>query len=203
MSRLKILFTALACLMATMAQARTLQQAVRQMVADHPALQLVDIYKSLAQERFGPGHLVADTAAARQYLVQELAQVLPSQSRSIEPCGIEGTYSRLPLRVITDSLISLDEYFSLFLQGLRPVTQSQIEAWQKEWPLMEQQIAAMDLNLPNYDSDRDMIAQALAQGHYALHHSPAYRATYHPHYRIIRSDLLPQSLSLRSSSMER
>ena len=44
----------------------------------------------------------------------------------------------------------------------------------------------MSLDLPRYEQDKEYIEQVLSQGNYAVSHSPAYRAAYTPHYRIVR-----------------
>ena len=46
-------------------------------------------------------------------------------------------------------------------------------------------------DIPDLQEDKARIDDLLASGQYAYHHSAAYHAAYHPHYRIIASHLIP------------
>lgn len=185
-------FLLLLLLVAATAQAQDYDVAVRRQLAERPASTLIDLYKSFMQDALGPGHLIADTAAARRYLRYELAEA--TEPQSVEPCGTGRTYVRAPLSLIREGRISEDAYFRLFLQGLRPVSTSDLKAWRTEWRAIQRTIDRLHLSLPHYRRDRRTIRRALRRGHYALHHSQAYNQAYHPHYRIMRRTLLHTAL---------
>ena len=70
-----VLCSLLLCALLSCSGASGVHTAVERMMADYPASTLQDIYKSFFQDRFGPGHIVADTAQAVAYLRHELGSV--------------------------------------------------------------------------------------------------------------------------------
>lgn len=163
--------------------------AVERMMADYPASTLQDIYKSFFQDRFGPGHIVADTAQAAAYLRRELGTVENLDVKLYEPTGEHGNYYRVALAVIASGKIPFDTYLSCFLRSVREVEPVDVEEWAAEWAQKEMVIASMDLGLPGYAKDAAAIEEMLSSGHYAVHHSKLYNVHYAPHYRIIAKDI--------------
>ena len=74
--------------------------SVERMLTDYPQLTLQDIYKSFFQDRFGPGHIVPDSAKAAAYLRHELASVDNLDVMLYEPTGDKGDYYRVALATI-------------------------------------------------------------------------------------------------------
>ena len=163
--------------------------AVERMMADYPASTLQDIYKSFFQDRFGPGHMVADTAQAAAYLRHELESVENLDVKLYEPTGEHGNYYRVALAAIANGKVPFDTYLSCFLRSVREVDAVDVEEWAAEWARMEKVISSMDLGLPGYAEDAAAIEEMLASGHYAVHHSKLYNGHYAPHYRIIAKDI--------------
>lgn len=163
--------------------------AVERMMADYPASTLQDIYKSFFQDRFGPGHIVADTAQAAAYLRHELESVENLDVKLYEPTGEHGNYYRVSLAAIASGKVPFDTYLSCFLRSVREVEAVDVEEWAVEWALKERVIASMDLGLPGYAEDAAAIEEMLSSGHYAVHHSKRYNGQYAPHYRIIAKDI--------------
>lgn len=163
--------------------------AVERMMADYPASTLQDIYKSFFQDRFGPGHIVADTAQAAAYLRHELGSVENLDVKLYEPTGEHGNYYRVSLAAIASGKVPFDTYLSCFLRSVREVEAVDVEEWAVEWALKERVIASMDLGLPGYAEDAAAIEEMLSSGHYAVHHSKRYNGQYAPHYRIIAKDI--------------
>lgn len=152
------------------------------MLVRYPDSELRDIYKSFFQDRFGPGHLIGDTLAARRYLHSELIKMGESSLPYYEPAGAGGNYYRVSLAVIRDGLITEDEFFKAFMESAGKVTFPTIADWTAEWNDI---LKVIPTNLRNYDSDKAMIDSVLASGNYAVHHSRRFNASYHPHYRLI------------------
>ena len=165
------------------------RMAVERMMADYPASTLQDIYKSFFQDRFGPGHMVPDSAGAAAYLRRELGAVDDLDVKLYEPTGEHGNYYRVALAAIAGGKVPFDTYLSCFLRSVRDVGAVDVEAWAAEWAQMEQVIASMDLALPGYAEDAAAIEEMLASGHYAVHHSKQYNGNYAPHYRIISKEI--------------
>ena len=163
--------------------------AVERMLADYPQSTLQDIYKSFFQDRFGPGHIVPDSAKAVAYLRRELSTVEDTCVLMYEPTGDQGNYCRVALAAITSGRVPFDTYMSAFLRSVREVRSVDVEAWAAEWQQIERIIRGMGLFLPGFDADAAAIAGQLAEGHYAVHHSRRYNGHYAPHYRIIAKDI--------------
>ena len=167
---------------------------VSRQVSTYPESRLLDLYKSCFQDYMGAEHLIADTASTRQYLRHELAttsldELLPWR---YEPCGPGGNHVRVSLRCVLEGLISEDALFDAFV---RSATGGQdVNEWRARWNEMAATIDTMGLALKDYDSDRRFIDSILAQGKYAISHSPEYREAYHPHYRIVARDIFEAEL---------
>ena len=146
--------------------------------------------------RMGAEHLVGDTLSVRRYLEYELQQIEGDSLMSwyAELCGLQGRYVRVSLRVVQEGLVSLDQLLSAFIRSANGSVRPSVEVWKAEWEKIVGQIDEMRLGLPHYDNDRHFIADALAQGKYAISHSPDYRAAYRPHYRIVRRDIFEREL---------
>ncbi len=155
---------------------------VEEILHKYPDSELRDIYKSFFQDRFGPGHLVADTLAARRYLHSELMSMGESALPYYEPAGAGCNYYRVSFAVIRDGFVTEDEFFKTFMESAGNVVFPTIEEWTAEWNDI---LKFVPTNLKNYDSDKAMIDSVLASGNYAVHHSRRFNASYHPHYRLI------------------
>ena len=168
--------------------------AVERMLTDYPQSTLQDIYKSFFQDRFGPGHIVPDSAKAAAYLRHELASVDNLDVMLYEPTGDKGDYYRVALATIAGGKVPFDKYLSCFLRSVKEVQPVEVEHWAAEWQQIEGIIATMGLSMPNYDADAKAIAAMLAEGHYAVHHSRLYNEHYAPHYRIIAKDIFKKEI---------
>lgn len=194
MKHLFLLF-AMSC-MALVGMSQNIDEMVKNQLSNYPKSRLLDIYKSCFQDFMGAEHLVGDTLSVRRYLEYELQQVEGDSLMSwyAEPCGLQGRYVRVSLRVVQEGLVSLDQLLSAFIRSANGSVRPSVEVWKAEWEKIVGQIDEMRLGLPYYDDDRRFIADVLAQGKYAISHSPDYRAAYRPHYRIVRRDIFEREL---------
>ena len=98
------------------AQSLAIREAIDRQMATYPESTLQDVYKSFYQDRFGPGHMISDTASARSYLMREISKPSgcspqPSLSRdlpsTLSHCGAknlaEGPYEGLIVNGIRNS----------------------------------------------------------------------------------------------------
>lgn len=182
--------------MALVGMSQNIDEMVKNQLSNYPKSRLLDIYKSCFQDFMGAEHLVGDTLSVRRYLEYELQQVEGDSLMSwyAEPCGLQGRYVRVSLRVVQKGLVSLDQLLSAFIRSANGSVRPSVEVWETEWEKIVGQIDEMRLGLPYYDDDRRFIADVLAQGKYAISHSPDYRAAYRPHYRIVRRDIFEREL---------
>ncbi len=170
------------------------RSAVERMMANYPHSTLQDIYKSFFQDNFGPGHAVPDSVQAAAWLRGELAKVERLDVPFYEPTGCNGNYYRVSLAAIASGKVQFDDFLSAFLRSVRAVLPSEVDAWSREWEMIEGIVAAMGLSLPNYDADAVAIKEMLVAGHYAVHHSRLYNERYAPHYRIIAKDIFEKEI---------
>lgn len=173
------------------------KKAVRYQVETYPKSHLMDIYKSFFQDKFGPGHLLSDTAAAGRYLRYELSSYsldtcdhIIGNGTGYESMGYDGNFIRVDLALIKNGTMSYDQFFDLFLKSMKDVTTVDVAAWKDEWTRVEKIIAGMDLSLPDYETERDRISAALSEGEYVWHHSSEFNRAYQPHYRIMSAAVL-------------
>lgn len=170
---------------------KELRMAVEWQLATYPESTLQDIYKAFYQEHFGPEHMISDTERVGNYLKSELSLMGKDRSRVyFESIGVEGNYVRVYLDVITDGLITPDQLLQAFVEsanaGKEPTT-----SWACKWDAI---VEVVDEIKPVFGAEeRELLRQASINGQ-AVHHSRAYNATYHPHYRIVERTIFENVL---------
>lgn len=176
------------------AGADSVKAAVERWMAEYPESQYADLYKNFFQDSFGPGHLLADKAAARRYLESELASAGAMDGPLLEPTGDAGRFVRVNLSLIRDGVIPIDVFFSAFVRSMENLELHTDDEWRNHWHEIDSIITSMDLSLPEEEADRAVVNQALRSGDFAVHHSERYNDAYARHYRIIRSDIVEKEL---------
>ena len=163
-----------------------LRHAIEHQLAVYPQSTLQDVYKAFYQEHFGPEHMITDTAAVRKYLDHELT-VMGDERGALyyEPIGLEGNYVRVYLKAVKDNLITAQELMQAFLDSAAARQELAVE-WAAKWNTI---VEVIDAIKPGFgDSERDLLHKASLENQ-AVHHSRAYNAAYHPHYRIIHRNI--------------
>ena len=193
---MSILIAAMGLVTTGSAQEMATEGFVTGLLEQYPQARLLDVYKSCFQDFMGAEHLVGDTASVRSYLEQELATIEASalQPWDYEPCGINGNYVRVSLRAVLEGRITADGLMEVFIASANTSPRSSVNSWAERWHEIVGAIDQMGVTLPYYDQDKHFIEEVLAQGKYAISHSPEYRAAYAPHYRIVRRDIFERDL---------
>lgn len=169
--------------------------AVENQMKNYPESTLQDLYKFFFQDYFGPGHIVSDSVAARNYLISELDEMGDDSAVLLyESTGYKNNFVRVSLDVVRDSIVPFDAYLSSFLRSVKDVKGLSQDEWCKEWSKIFSVIDDMDLDLPDYDRDKVAIDSLLDAGKYVMHHSRSYGVAYHPHYRILRRDIFEKEI---------
>ena len=171
-----------------------IRQSVERQMERYPHSTLRDLYKNYFQDRFGPGHIIADEKAADNYLRYELENSTTMEGDDYEPTGYEERFMRVNLSVIADGRVPYDKYLSAFVRsvnGIEPIT---VEQWREEWKVIDEVINKMNLNLSNYEADRAEIWALLERGEYVMHHSKLFEQHYDPHYRIIEREIFQREI---------
>ena len=158
----------------------------------YPESTLQDIYKSFYQDRFGPGHMITDTASVRQYLLKELSENDVASTVRFEPTGSEGRFVRVYLSAIADSLITADQLLDAFVRSANMVKAE--TDWEAEGKAVVGTITKYDIQVQGFE-DASLLDEA-SRDRQVVHHSRAYNAAYHPHYRIVERSIFEKELRL-------
>lgn len=190
---------------------RRVSERVVWQMDNYPESRLVDIYKNFFQDRFGPGHMIADSASAGAYLRSELLKVKGrSQVNLAEVTGWRGDYVRVDLSVITEGLVSYQVFFEAFMESARGIrlplagkpegesakdsADKSIDDWEKEWKRIEKIAKDSYPDIPDFQKDSRFLDSLLNTGKYVVHHSDTYSKSYDPHYRLFRKDVFETRL---------
>lgn len=169
-----------------------LRQAIERQLATYPKSQLQDIYKAFYQEHFGAEHMITDKEAARNYLDQELATMQDKRDGIyVEPIGMSGDYVRVYLIAVSHKILSSSQLLQAFIESAgdhKPPTIS----WATKWQAIVEVVDEVSPGLGS-DDERAMLLQA-SLNNQAVHHSQAYNAAYHPHYRIVTREIFEKIL---------
>ena len=168
---------------------------VSRQMARYPKSHLLDLYKSCFQDYMGAEHLVSDRERVKTYLDEELttADIDDLPEWFYEPCGIKGRYVRVSLRAVKEGLITEDMLLDAFVRSAN-VKRPSVKSWGRKWHKIIVTIDKMNLNLPDYDKEKQFIDSLLSVGKYAISHSSDYREAYHPHYRIVERRIFENEL---------
>lgn len=175
-------------ILATPSVTDSISEALDYQLTHYPSSQYRDVYKNFMQDFFGPGHILADTAASRHYLRQELAEEGPFDGPLYEKTGFKGNFYRVNLSLIKDSVIPYDTFFPAFVESVQGIIPPSGGEWMKTWNLIDSVIVAKGLHFPDEDIDRQALAEQFAEGNFIAHHSLRFNDSVHFHYRIISRD---------------
>ena len=161
-----------------------------------------DIYKSFCQDNLGPGHLIPDPAYARDYLTTELTSFredldslrYDAPARMYEPVGDRGNYVRVDLSVVLDGLVSEEMLLDAFVRSANEGRTVSPEEWVAKWEDIARIIRKDFKDIPGAEEDLTRLDSLIKEGNLIMHHSPAFEAAYHPHYRIIAKDIFETEL---------
>ena len=183
----KVIILSMTLLCALSLSAQDIEKFVKWQMETYPELRLLDIYKSCFQDYMGAEHLVSDSERVKTYLDEELETTTLDELMPwyYEPCGIDSNYYRVSIRAIKEDIITEEMLLDAFVRSANSVERPSVELWRDRWHVIIGTIDKMQINLPHYEEDKLFIDSILSVGKYAISHSPEYRETYHPHYRII------------------
>lgn len=166
------------------------REAVLRQQHIYPDITLQDLYKSFFQDRFGPEHLVSDSATVAKYILEELKTSDILDGPKTEPTGYLQNYQRVNLLYIQNGEISIGDFVHAFMESAKTSVYS-IDEWKKEWRQIDEVIASMDLNLSDYAETRMKLFNLIDSGKYVMHHSSSFHK-YNFHYRIISTEIFLQ-----------
>ena len=167
---------------------------VRSYFLKYPEATLQDIYKGSFQDVFGPAHLLTNREAVENYINREIETAESLEGEDYVPCGWQGNFYQVNLKVIADGRIPMDDFVDAFMASANGIDTTLTQAWLDEWKLLQQATRKIVPHLQGFKEDSTLLANLLKQGKYVVHHSRKFNQYYHPHYRIIRRDLFEKKI---------
>ena len=178
---------------------KKMESAVIMQLKQYPESTLQDIYKNFHQDRFGPGHAIANPASSLQYLEYELSTMDDVKtSQAIELLGWEHRFVRIPLTVVKEGKMAREDLNALFIASAFEIPPEAGDEWRKEWQQITRMIQKRKLPVKNFEEDKIFIDSLLNENPMvALHHSNAFNELYHPHYRVVKKELFEEKYGFR------
>ena len=178
-------------------QSSVTEKAISRQLQDYPESRVQDIYKSFCQDNLGPEHLIPDPDYARNYLSTELASFredldslrYEAPERMYYPVGDQGNYVRVDLSVVLDGLVSEEALLDAFVRSANEGKRVPEGQWIAKWNEVARIIRKDFGDIPGAEEDLQRLDSLMKEGHLIMHHSEAFGAAYHPHYRIIARDI--------------
>lgn len=167
---------------------------VRSYFLKYPEATLQDIYKGSFQDVFGPAHLLTNREAVENYINREMETAKSLEGEDYVPCGWQGNFYQVNLKVIADGRIPMDDFVDAFMASANGIDTTLTQAWLDEWKQLQQATRKIVPHLQGFKEDSTLLANLLKQGKYVVHHSRKFNQYYHPHYRIIRRDLFEKKI---------
>ena len=147
-----------------------------------PAAEVRDFCKLLYQSEFGAGHMAADAASSLMRLRAECEACSIGSAGGTQAAftGVGGGLVRLHLRALPALKLRLETVNGLFAQACAP--RGSIAGLEAKLQMLRRNAPLLGL------AEADVEAEAApwrAAGYPAPPHSQAYRALYHPAYRLV------------------
>lgn len=168
------------------------EKVVEEQLARYPAMGAEDLYKLAHQATFGPAHLITDEAAARSYLLNELAGVAADDSEPlVETLAADPPLVRVNLRPFKARGADPAKLLEALVRTANAV-RGDPAPMRARLGLAVEALAARGRAV-EAERLRALTAELGAQGFPAAHHSQAYTDAYRPAYRVVRKDFLALS----------
>ena len=193
LSLLLILFSVVAWPQAPLSKTE-IHSKLQSYLTQYPQAQLRDVYKTCFQDFFGPGHLLADTTAAYDYLHSELATTTIFGGPLYEPTGYQGNYYRVNILLVSQGTIPIPLFMNAFIRSANQSHSISVSEWTLLWRDIESVLKSIMPWNESCQADATQIHAMLSKQQYMCHHSPRFNTTYNFHYRIIRKDIFEQEL---------
>ena len=180
------------CTNNTQEQAR--EAFVRTYFQRYPQATLQDIYKGSFQDVFGPAHILTNRESVTKYIQYEMSQVESYENEDYVPCGWQGNFYQVNLKVIADGRVPMDTFVEAFMASAKGIDTTLTPKFIEDWQWMQQSIRKVVPDLEGFEEDSTLLANLLKGGKYVVHHSQKFNDHYQPHYRIIRKDIFEEKI---------
>ena len=167
---------------------------VRTYLQRYPEATLQDIYKGSFQDVFGPAHILTNREAVVNYIKREMETAEKFEEADYIPCGWQGQFLQVNLKVIADGRVPMDDFVDAFMASANGIDTTLTQAFVEDWKLIQQAVRKVAPTLEGFAEDSTLLSGLLSEGKYVVHHSRKFNKHYHPHYRIIRRDLFEEKI---------
>ena len=167
---------------------------VRTYFQRYPQATLQDIYKGSFQDVFGPAHILTNKESVTKYIQYEMSQVESYENEDYVPCGWQGNFYQVNLKVIADGRVPMDTFVEAFMASAQGIDTTLTPQFIEDWQWMQQSIRKVVPDLEGFEEDSTLLANLLKGGKYVVHHSQKFNDHYQPHYRIIRKGLFEEKI---------
>lgn len=167
---------------------------VRAYLERYPEATLLDIYKGSFQDVFGPAHILNNRESVVRYINHEIKSAEKFEEADYIPCGWQGNFLQVNLKVIADGRVPMDVFVDAFMASANGIDTTLTPSFIEDWALIQQAVRKVFPGLEGFSADSTLLSDLLKEGKYVVHHSEKFNEHYHPHYRIIRRDLFEQSI---------
>ena len=166
------------------------ENLIREHLKRYPLLQIEDLYKLLYQSTLGNGHAITDSAQVAGWLSRDLMNLKESSSESLaDTLGSCGRFARVHIKAFIQYGGDPAELLKAFMvtgKNYPPDSSAFFCA------ISTARNMAIKGKLPWNDDSLEKFINQQALLHYpAVHHSDRYDSAYHPAYRVIARELLP------------
>ena len=167
---------------------------VRTYFEKYPESTLQDIYKGSFQDVFGPAHILTDREAVTKYIKYEIGTADAWEEADYTPCGWQGKFYQVNLKVIADGRVPMDDFVDVFMASAKGIDTTLTQSFIEDWEKIQQAVRTFKPSLEGFEKDSTLLSNLLKEGKYVVHHSHKFNEHYHPHYRIIRRDLFEKNI---------
>ena len=183
-------------------QQSAIKDAIDVQLGQYPESRVTDIYKNFCQDNLGPGHLIPNPQSARDYLLSELQEYREDLDSArydkpalrYTPVGDRHNYVRVDLSVVLDGLIDEETLLDAFVRSANEGRILSEKDWVRKWHRVAAVIRRRYPDIPGAEADLAALDSLVGAGHLIMHHSEEFSEAYHPHYRIVASDIFENEL---------
>jgi len=163
-----------------------LKAILSEQIRRYPHMEADDWMKLIYHASMGNRHLMEDSSAAHRYLEREMAGINDSNLRLVEIISPDNQLARIDLRAYKFWGLSVDRLFDVMIRSARQTEEDSVRLDQYAGELIRW------LNQNGQSRSAGQIPERLNEirvHHGQPSHSEPYKQAYHPHYRVVRTDI--------------
>ena len=126
---------------------------VRTYFEKYPESTLQDIYKGSFQDVFGPAHILTDRESVTKYIKYEMETADTWEEADYTPCGWQGNFYQVNLKVIADGRVSMDDFVDAFMASANGIDTTLTQSFIEDWYLIQQAVRAVKPSLERFEKD--------------------------------------------------